>query len=168
MMEKTIGQVIREKRNEKGYTQEQLAERLSVTPQAVSKWENDSAYPDIALIKKLAKELGCSVGELLSEEKETGYVPPEKVDTSRMLFKIRVNSSDGDRISVNIPVKILEMLGENKQFLSSVSIGEGKNLDSALGGIDIPAILQMVSLGVFGKLVEVDSADGDHVEIYVE
>ena len=69
-MNQTIGQIIREKRTEKGMTQEQLAERLGVTGQAVSKWERDEAYPDIALLKELAKALGLSVGELLGEEKE--------------------------------------------------------------------------------------------------
>ena len=44
---KTIGQNIAGYRKEKGITQETLAEICSVTPQAVSKWENDVSYPEI-------------------------------------------------------------------------------------------------------------------------
>ena len=49
----TIGQNISINRKEKGMTQEQLAEICNVSPQAVSKWENDISYPDITLLKQL-------------------------------------------------------------------------------------------------------------------
>jgi len=60
---KTIGQNIAGYRKEKGITQETLAEICSVTPQAVSKWENDVSYPDITLLKPLARAFGVSVDE---------------------------------------------------------------------------------------------------------
>jgi len=47
-------------------TQERLAKELNVSPQAVSKWENDINYPDISLLPDLARFLGVSVDELLS------------------------------------------------------------------------------------------------------
>ena len=47
-------------------TQERLARELNVSPQAVSKWENDINYPDISLLPDLARFLGVSVDELLS------------------------------------------------------------------------------------------------------
>ena len=46
-----------------GLTQEQLAARLNVSPQAVSKWEN-SSYPDGELLPQLAKELNTSLDSL--------------------------------------------------------------------------------------------------------
>ena len=55
---------IEEKRKEKGLTQQQVAEALHVTRQAVSKWENDVSYPDITLLKPLARAFGVSVDEL--------------------------------------------------------------------------------------------------------
>ncbi len=48
-----------------GYTQIKVAEHLSVTPQAVSKWETDTAYPDITLIVSIAELLDISTDDLL-------------------------------------------------------------------------------------------------------
>ncbi len=61
----TIGRRIAMLRKEKGYTQEQLAEMLNISPQAVSKWENDISSPDISLIPKIAEILGVTTDELL-------------------------------------------------------------------------------------------------------
>ena len=61
----TMGKRISDLRKGKGLTQEQLAQRLGVTPQAVSKWENDLSCPDIALLPRLSEELGVSIDELL-------------------------------------------------------------------------------------------------------
>ena len=47
-------------------TQEQLADAINVSPQAVSKWETAKGLPDITLIEPLAKALGVSVMELMS------------------------------------------------------------------------------------------------------
>lgn len=61
----TMGKRITALRKEKGMTQEQLAERLGVSAQAVSKWENDVSCPDISVLTELAKTLGVSTDELL-------------------------------------------------------------------------------------------------------
>ena len=62
----TLGRRIARLRLAKTATQERLAKELSVSPQAVSKWENDINYPDISLLPDLARFLGVSVDELLS------------------------------------------------------------------------------------------------------
>ena len=61
---------IRQLRFRAGLTQEQLAERLCVSPQAVSKWENAAAMPDIALLPALAECFGASIDELFDLTKE--------------------------------------------------------------------------------------------------
>ncbi len=53
-MAMTMGQIIKNLRKGRGFTQEELAERLGVTYQAISKWENDSGMPDISQIVPLA------------------------------------------------------------------------------------------------------------------
>lgn len=53
-MAMTMGQIIKKLRKGRGFTQEELAERLGVTYQAISKWENDSGMPDISQIVPLA------------------------------------------------------------------------------------------------------------------
>lgn len=67
-----IGKKIRDLRVAKGITQEILAEVLSVSPQAVSKWETGSASPDIQLLPELAIYFGVTIDELfcLTDDRE--------------------------------------------------------------------------------------------------
>ena len=67
-MEQTLGKRIAENRKRMKLTQEQLAEKLGVTAQAVSKWENDQSCPDIAMLPQLAEIFGISTDELLGRE----------------------------------------------------------------------------------------------------
>ncbi len=69
-MEQTLGKRIMQHRKELGLTQDQLAEQLGVTAQAVSKWENDLSCPDIAMLPKLASLFGISIDTLLGKEPE--------------------------------------------------------------------------------------------------
>lgn len=61
----TIGESIRYHRKRLNLTQAQLAERLNVTAQAVSRWENDTGLPDISMAVPLARALGTTTDELL-------------------------------------------------------------------------------------------------------
>ena len=87
----TLGKRIAALRKEKGMTQEQLAEKVGVSAQAVSKWENDASCPDITLLPLLSDILGASVDELLGVKPVEPHViiidkeenPPEKSSGSR-------------------------------------------------------------------------------------
>lgn len=61
----TIGKNVKRLRQNKGITQEQLGEVLGISSQAVSKWENGSALPDIMVLPKLADYFGISIDELM-------------------------------------------------------------------------------------------------------
>ena len=65
------GSVIKKLREEKGITQQTLADEIGVSAKAVSKWETAKGLPDITLIEPLAKVLGVSVLELMSGETVT-------------------------------------------------------------------------------------------------
>ena len=67
MKKSTLGSYIRSLRTQNHLTQAQLAEQLHVTDKAVSKWERDLSYPDMALFPKLADILGVNVNDLLKE-----------------------------------------------------------------------------------------------------
>lgn len=64
-----IGQFIAKCRKEKKLTQEQLAEKLNVSKNAVSKWERGICLMDMRLLKPLSEILGISVNDILSGEK---------------------------------------------------------------------------------------------------
>ena len=89
--QETLGRRIARLRLAKAATQERLARELSVSPQAVSKWENDINYPDISLLPQLAQFLGVSIDELLrgaSTQERKGF------DISMSIAKEADESSD--------------------------------------------------------------------------
>ena len=67
-MEQTLGKRIMQHRKRLGMTQDALAEKLNITAQAVSKWENDLSCPDISTLPKLAEIFGITTDELLGRE----------------------------------------------------------------------------------------------------
>lgn len=70
MNQEKIGKFIYDLRKKYNLTQAELANRLCVTAQAVSKWENGRGVPDIELLKKLSEEFNVSIKELIEGEKE--------------------------------------------------------------------------------------------------
>ena len=166
-MEMTIGKRIAALRREKNLKQDDLAQMLEVSPQAVSKWENDQTCPDISLLPKLAKILGVSVDELLSGKQElqpvVTLVPEEqRKDIKDMMLRIVVDSHDGDKVRVNLPMALVQLAKEMGMEMPQVSGND------ALKGIDWAQVMDLVRHGAMGNLVEVESADGDIVRIFVE
>lgn len=68
MNQTAIGSYILKKRREKNLTQEQLAEKLSVSNKTISKWENGKSMPDYSMIEQLCKELSVTLPELMDGE----------------------------------------------------------------------------------------------------
>lgn len=156
----TLGQRIAYYRKRAGLTQEELAEKCSVTPQAVSKWENDISSPDISLLPTISRLLNVSCDELLGAVRTAAQVVPEELrDFDKCLIKIRVLSADGDEVNVNLPLSLAEL------FLESSDLDVAGD---ALSKIDISKIIELVKHGAVGKLLEVKSSKGDLVEIWVE
>lgn len=161
----TLGKRIASLRKEKNLKQDDLAQKLSVSPQAVSKWENDQTCPDISLLPELANTLGVSVDMLLKgkQEPRTELVPEEKrKDIKDMMLRIVVDSSDGDKVRVNIPVALLQVALDVGMEMPQVSG------NSAIKNIDLGQVMELIKQGVVGDLVEIESGDGDTVHIFVE
>ena len=165
-MDMTIGKRIAHLRKEKGLTQEELAQHMGISPQAVSKWENDQTCPDISALPKLARLFGVTVDELLEGKEALPAVrvlPPEqRKDIKDMILRVTVDSAQGDKIRVNLPMALMEIAMEIGMEMPQI------NGNEALKGIDMKKVLEMVRLGFVGNLVEVDSADGDKIRIFVE
>lgn len=166
-MENTLGKRIAALRRQKELTQDNLAQILDVSSQAVSKWENDQTCPDISLLPQLAKTLGVSVDELLSEKSEQPPVvqmlPKEKQkDINDMMLRIIVDSAAGDKVRVNFPLALAQAAIDMGMELPNISGS------SVMKSIDLKQIMELVQRGAMGNLVDVESADGDTVHILVE
>ena len=70
MDQEKIGQFIKKIRQENNLTQKDLADKLGVTYQAVSKWENGKNIPDIAILKQISKDFNIDISEILDGEKK--------------------------------------------------------------------------------------------------
>lgn len=166
-MEMSIGKRIAALRREKGLKQDELAGMLSVSPQAVSKWENDQTCPDICLLPELSKILGVTVDELLTGRKETEplvtLVPEEsRKDIADMMLRIVADSGDGAKMRMNLPLALVQ---------AAVDAGvamPGINGNTALKDINWEQILELVRHGAMGNLMEAESADGSTVRVFVE
>lgn len=78
-MDTTLGKRIAKFRKDLGLTQDQLAEKIGITAQAVSKWENDLSCPDITILPKLADIFGTSTDTLLGRETASKVIETEVV-----------------------------------------------------------------------------------------
>lgn len=164
-MNETIGSRIAKFRKAKAMTQEELASKLGVSSQAVSKWENDASCPDISLLPQLCKVLGVTTDELLTgKNDEVKLVPAEKRKSmDELTLRIKVDSAEGDKIRVNLPMSLVKVGME-----MGVDLSGSINGADALKNVDMSKLIDLVERGLMGKLVEVESADGDTVEIVVE
>lgn len=166
-MENTLGKRIAALRRQKELTQDNLAQILDVSSQAVSKWENDQTCPDISLLPQLAQTLGVSVDELLSGKSEhlpvVQMLPKEKQkDINDMMLRIIVDSADGDKVRLNLPLALAQVALDMGVELPNISGS------SVMKNIDLKQIMDLIERGVIGNLIDVESADGDTVHILVE
>ena len=70
MNQEKIGKFIKEIRTKNNLTQKDLAKKLGVTYQAVSKWENGKNVPDISILKEMSKMFNVDIDEILDGEKK--------------------------------------------------------------------------------------------------
>lgn len=163
-MESSLGKRIAKLRKDKKLSQDNLADMLGVTPQAVSKWENDQTCPDISLLPKLANIFNISIDELLNGEQDNDK--KVKIDTHKniedMFLKILVLTHDKNKVKLNIPILLIK---------SAMKLGNGIPKISgniSLDAIDFKEILKLIDNGVVGNLMEIETNEGDIIKIIVE
>lgn len=127
-----IGKFIAKKRKEKNYTQKELADKLSVTDRAVSKWERGMGCPDISLLEKISKILDISIVELLNGEEQ---------ENIKIIEKDIINSMKYSKI--NTKIKIIN------------------NLNVILSTLIIFIVILLLSFNIFNsyKLNKVEKED---------
>lgn len=98
------------------------------------------------------------------DEKST-KIEKEKIDGAPKWLKIRVfeenEKGKKTKVNINVPIAIVE---------TGLKIGKGfdENLDSALNGVDFNDIMDMIRSGAEGKIVDIETDEGETVEIYIE
>lgn len=96
----SIGEAIKREREKRGITQVQLSERLNIKQQTVSAWERGVAEPNIAVLKQIAKILGCSFGDLIGDSGKldmlslADFTPEEREQIKRFCAYIRYMRSE--------------------------------------------------------------------------
>ena len=169
-MEKTIGKKLYELRKQSGFTQDYIAEKLGVSAQAVSKWENDIACPDIMTLPSIAQLYGITIDELFNNEEiqsNVKYEKPEQINEEDLVLRVYVDTVHGDKVKVTLPYLVV------KEFVKA-----GKNISAVVGGtvvsgvdlsgIDFDLIFGMVANGVLGEIVNVQTQNNDIVRVVVE
>jgi len=163
-MKETFGQRFARLRKAKSLRQEDIANKIGISSQAVSKWENDISLPDISLLAELSDILDVTLDDLLGKEVVRTKVVTEiseRKDFSKMMLKIIIDSGDGDKIRVNLPLALVQIWLDADGKLPEIN---GKKLD----GVDLKQIISLVEQGVIGELITIDSEDGEHIVIVVE
>lgn len=166
-MNTTLGKRIATLRHEKQMKQDELAEKLGISSQAVSKWENDQTCPDISLLPLLAKTLGVSTDELLTGKKEEAQAvrmlpENERKDIKDMLLRIMITGKGGDVVRINLPLAIIKVILDSGLNMSYLSKSE------ALKNIDLNVILNMVNQGAIGNIIDIEDTNGDIIQMFVE
>ncbi len=160
-MQESFGTRFHRLRKAAGLTQEDVASHLNITPQAISKWENDINAPDISALPALAELFHISTDELLGRERAVVYVPPkDEKDFNRLMLRMRVLTDDNTKVNINLPLALVRIVLQSGGDLSQFG-------GDSLRGIDIAQIIALAEQGVLGKLMEVES-DNCTVEIWVE
>lgn len=90
----TIGEKISRLRKETNYTQEQLADILGVSRQAISKWESNITYPETDKLIRLSKLFNCSLDYLLKESEETNKENPSQEEILSFRKRLRERKSE--------------------------------------------------------------------------
>lgn len=120
-MNNTIGQNIYELRKKNNFTQEELANKLNISFQAISKWENGVSYPDISLLPIIADLFKVSIDSLLNyavEQRKISYYE-KRYDTSEYYWGVKPN---------NMCYEILKLMPPDKPLrLLDIGCGEGKD-----------------------------------------
>ena len=114
---KSIGETIASLRKKKGYTQQELAEKMNVTDKAVSKWERDLSYPDINTIARLADVLEVPVNDLLNTKMQNGVVTKNKSLVNLILKAVA--------LAMSIAIIVLNVLGQIDVKSSLIMLGIG-------------------------------------------
>ncbi len=160
-----LGKTISSFRKKSGMTQEELAGRLGVSAQAVSKWENNISCPDIYMLPQIASVFGITVDALLSGKSADEIESVSEENTESKTYKskkklskinILVTNPNGKDTNVSFPIKLVDF---------------GLKMGTSFGNLDkeqMGTIRDAIENGLGGEIVNVNGENGEHVVISLE
>lgn len=159
-MKPTIGQNIASYRKKAGMTQEELSEKLGVTAQAISKWENDLSYPDLEIVRKLASIFGITVDQLLNGEDSVPavkVVETEHPEKRILLISTETKNTLGaSKVNLRLPVGLIKKAYETGKLEELV--GDSADI--------LESAMQFILQGTVGPIVDVENEDATvHIEV---
>lgn len=170
-----LGENIAALRKNRGFTQEELAKRLGVSPQAVSKWENGTACPDIALLPEIADIFSVTVDDLMrapaerliSNENKQGK-DEDAGDKTSTDFKdckpcgfeakkvnISIIQPNGKPVNVKLPFNLVK---------TGMKIGSIYGLPQNL----FNSVAEAISSEEIGEILSLDGENGEKITITIE
>ena len=158
----TLGERLAVARKNKGLTQEEFAKQLDVTPQAVSKWENDLSCPDIMLLPKISDILGISIEVLLTGTKKTDKEAKIPVsDNSKLKLKIKITPQGKKATNITVPVALVKKIAKIGNGISGI-LG-----NPSISSSQLEEILQLAEEGVVGEILNIDAEDGTIITVEI-
>ena len=136
-------------RKKYGYSQEELADKLGLSRQAVSKWERAEASPDTDNLICLAKLYGVSLDELLNTDDSVETIVEEQVKSKQSSEGIHLVDDEGNEVHIgNHHIYLKDKDGNKVEKSHLVSKREKVNIliSSILGGL---ALITYILLGIF-------------------
>lgn len=113
----TLGDKLSRLRKENNYTQEQLADVLGVSRQAISKWESDTTYPETEKLIRMSELFDCSLDYLLKDKVETDN--KVQTDDAVVLFRKHFREKKSEKTLLGMP---LWHIGKNAKGFVAVGL----------------------------------------------
>ncbi len=144
----TLGEKLAKLRKENNYTQEQLADILRVSRQAISKWESNITYPETEKLIRISELFNCSLDYLLKDADET--VSKTQTNAENAFFRKQVHEKKSNKTVCGMP---LWHIGRNARGFIAVGLNARGVIAIGLKAKGIVS-LGMLSIGVlaFGML----------------
>lgn len=145
----TFGEKLQGMRKARGWTQEELAGRIGVSRQALSKWEQNTAMPDTENVLQISKLFGVSTDYLLYDEYESDNDIPavrQNADSMSKIYTVRLYAVLGGILSLLSAAGLLIMAVEGSLGTYTVSYAMPAGTGDGLIKSGIPAYLEMNNL----------------------
>lgn len=149
----TFGQKLKKLRIEKGFTQDELAEKLYVTRTAISKWETDRGYPSIESLKSIAVFFSVTVDELLASDELLTIAAEDNKQKEKQFRALAYSLLDVGSLLLLFMPFFAENFGGEIRSVSLISVSEIQSylIFSYWAVVISTALLGIVGL-VFGEL----------------